>query len=351
MKSTLTKKKKRVAILGATGMVGRRFAELLVDHPWFEIGLLVGSGVSAGETYRSVWEGKEGALVDHYGGAIWTARGFEERLGDMRVGRYEDIEGADIDFVFSSVPENAGASERGLLERGYKVFSNSPFGRFDDDNPLVVPEVNRDEMKGKSFIKNPNCVTSGMVLVLDPIRAEYGLEEISITTYQSLSGRGDSKYEKGLVIGNVYPLQGSSENTEIYISKEVKKILQHPIPISVSCSRVGVQEGHYVDVRLKTQKEIRSKDEVIELFQSYRPLADLHAPMSPAQPIVVLREVGRPRPSHDALHHQGMAIAVGGISTHDEVYSLRLTYVVNNLIRGAAGGAILNAEVYYSLFD
>src|SRR4051794_21828669 len=105
-------KKKTVAILGATGMVGRRFAELLVDHPWFEIGLHVGSGASAGETYASVWQSKEAALQDHYGEAIWTKRGFEKRLGDVRVGRFEDIATSGVDLVFSSVPESAGPSER-----------------------------------------------------------------------------------------------------------------------------------------------------------------------------------------------------------------------------------------------
>ncbi|MEO7329470.1 MAG: aspartate-semialdehyde dehydrogenase [Minicystis sp.] len=343
-------KKKRAAILGATGMVGRRLAELLVDHPWFEIGLLVGSGVSSGQTYRSVWEEKEQALVDHYGEASWVGRPFDQRLGDIRVGRYADIESSDIDFIFSSVPESAGHAEQELIDRGYMVFSNSPFGRFHDDNPLVVPEVNRHEMEGRRFIKNPNCVTSGLVLILSPVQAEYGLEEVSITTYQSLSGRGDAKYEKGLVIGNIYPLQGSTENTEIYIRKEAKKILRELSPFSVSCSRVGVQEGHYVDVRLKTKRPIGSKEEVLDLFRSYNPLENLEAPMTPEQPIVVITEQGRPRPSHDAFHHEGMAIAVGGISTEDEVYSLRLTYVVNNLIRGAAGGALLNAEVCHAMY-
>ena len=177
--NTTSTKKKRAAILGATGMVGRRFAELLVEHPWFEIGLLVGSGVSSGQTYRSVWEEKEQALVDHYGPAAWRGRPFDERLGDIRVGRYEDIETSNIDFVFSSVPESAGHAEQELIDRGYMVFSNSPFGRFSAENPLVVPEVNRGEMEGRRFIKNPNCVTSGLVLILNPVQAEYGLEALA----------------------------------------------------------------------------------------------------------------------------------------------------------------------------
>ena len=340
--------KKSVAILGATGMVGRRFAELLIDHPWFEIAMLVGSGTSVGETYESVWETKETALQEHYGKDIWNTRPFPSQLRDRRIHDFEDIFDSGVDFVFSSVPERAGESERALLDHDFMVFSNSPYGRFEACNPLVVAEVNRQEMRGKRFIKNPNCVTSGLVLILAPLEQSYGIEEIAITTYQSLSGRGDAKYAKDLVIGNVYPLHGSSERTEIYIAKEVKKILQKPTPLSVSCNRVGVQEGHYVDVRVKTTRAIRSEQEVIELFQSYNPLRDLDIPSNPESPLVVINEVGRPRPCQDAQHHGGIAVAVGNISVDDEVYSLRLTYVVNNLIRGAAGGAILNAETYFA---
>lgn len=340
--------RKRAAILGATGMVGRRFAELLVGHPWFDVALIVGSRSSAGQSFRAVWEAKEASLERHYGPGVWQPRRWAERLPDTLVGTFEDIFTSGVDLVFSSVPENAGESEQALVDRGFVVFSNSPYGRFDDHNPLVVPEVNRGAMRNQRFIKNPNCVTSGLVLVLAPIWERYGLTEVSVTTYQSLSGRGDAKYARDLVIGNVLPLHGSSENTEVYIRKEVKKILSIPVPLSVSCHRVGVQEGHYVDVRLKTARPIASQDEVIELLRGFNPLAGLGAPTGPASPIVVVNEMGRPRPSQDAHHHGGMAIAVGNISTRDEVYDLRLSYVVNNLVRGAAGGAILNAEVYFA---
>jgi aspartate-semialdehyde dehydrogenase len=326
-------------------MVGRRFAELLGAHPWFEIGLLVGGEGSAGRSYEDVWEAKEAALEAHYG--TWARRAYPAHLKGAQVGRFEDITTSGAKIVFSSVPENAGPRERFLLDHGLQVFSNSPYGRFDAQNPLIVPEVNRHALDDRPFVKNPNCVTSGLVLVLDPIRRRYGVEAVSITTYQSLSGRGDAKYARDLVIGNVLPLHGSGENTETYIGKEVKKILDQPLPISVSCSRVGVQEGHYVDVRIKTSQPIGTRDDVVALLRDYNPLTGSGLPSAPEAPLVVLDEVGRPRPSCDASHHDGMAVAIGNISTSDEVYDLRLTYVVNNLIRGAAGGAILNAEIAY----
>src|SRR4029077_20546460 len=110
------------------------------------------------------------------------------------------------------------------------------------------------------------------------------------------------------------------------------------------------QEGHYVDVRLKTTREIGARGDVLELLAGYDPLKGLGAHSRPERPIVVIDERGRPRPSEDAFHHDGMAIGVGNVSIEDEVYDLRLTYVVNNLIRGAAGGAVLNAEVYFAMF-
>lgn len=339
-------RKRRVAVLGATGMVGRRFAELLADHPWFTLELLVGSPATAGLRYAEVWEQKEAALVAHYGDCAWRPRPCPPWLDEVRVGTFDDLLASAVDIIFSSVPENAGEYEQALLDAGFLIFSNSPFGRFDPRNPLVVPEVNRGVVTTAPFVKNPNCVTSGLVMILDALRESWGLREVSVTTYQSLSGRGDAKYAKNLVIGNVLPLHGSSENTETYITKEVKKILSMPVPLSVSCNRVGVQEGHYVDVRVKTERRVPDTAAARACLADYNPLRTLGLPSSPEVPLVVLAESGRPRPSDDAGHHGGMAVAIGNLSTDDEVHDVRLSYVVNNLVRGAAGGAILNAETY-----
>jgi aspartate-semialdehyde dehydrogenase len=335
-----------IAILGATGMVGRRLACLLMDHPKFAVHMLVGSEETAGLPYRTVWERKEKSLVEHYGAHLWHGQSFPETLGNPRVADFQELLNSGIEIVFSSMPERAGHFEEQLLGAGRIVFSNSPYRRFDAEAALIVAEVNGDTMKSRRLVKNPNCVTSGLALVLEPIRALYGLEAVVVTTYQSLSGRGDAKYAADLVLGNVYPLYGSEENTEGHIAQEVSRIFGHSFSTSITCNRTCVQEGHFVEVRIKTRQPIKKISEVVHALSTFNPLKGCGLHISPDEPIVVLQEKGRPRPLQDAGHHGGMAIAVGNVSGEDDVFDLRLTYVVNNLVRGAAGGAVLNAELW-----
>lgn len=337
--------RQEVAVLGATGMVGRRLVSLLVHHPCFKVVKVVGSGSTVGVPYRDVWEQKERELQQHYGG-FWKEYPAPAEINGVRVSSFDDLLGSDCELVFSSIPERAGQLEEELIRSGRLVFSNSPYRRFDPDVALVVPEVNGSAVTDGRFVKNPNCVTSGLLLVLAPIAAKYGLREVVVTTYQSLSGRGDRKYARDLVVGNIYPLYASSENTEQYIRNEVKKIIGDSFPISVTCNRACVQEGHFVEVRIKTKTTISATEDIAEVLSSFNPLGALRLPSSPEKPIVLLEEQGRPRPVQDANHAGGMAIAVGNLTIEDELFDLRLTFVVNNLVRGAAGGSLLNAELW-----
>jgi aspartate-semialdehyde dehydrogenase len=343
--------KRKVAILGSTGMVGRRFAELLVDHPWFEIGMLVGFK-SIGESYEQVWERKEKLMEEHYGSTIWKKRAFSDKLRGHLVRSFDDLlEFESIDTVFSAVPAEVGHLEQQLLTNGYQIFSNSPYGRFEKENPLVIAEVNGDEIISQRFIKSPNCVTSGLGLILAPLQEAYGLREVSVVTFQSISGRGDAKYRQDLIMHNVYPLHCSDEKTAFYIDAEIKKIFGDSIPLSISCNRVFVQEGHFVDVKIKTEKKIERVGDVAALLSGFNPIREMHLPSNPSRPLLVIDEIGRPRPCQDASHGGGMTVVVGNLSTADDIFDLRLQYVVNNLVRGAAGGAILNAELYYHKND
>ncbi len=334
-----------VAILGATGMVGRRMSELLVDHPWFDIKVLVGFRSVQG-TYRESWDRKELSNQDYYGECSWKRRTFPAGLEPHTVQSLDDLIKTEVDLVLSAIPGEQGKIEQDLADAGNTLFSNSPYGRFEPENPLIIPEINLGELNKQRLIKNPNCVTSGLAMVLCPLVKHYGVEEVSAVTFQSLSGRGDAKYDKDLVLNNVYPLHDSDENTEIYIQKEVKKILGGGFKMSVSCNRVFVQEGHFVDVKIKTVDKVKGKEEVARVLETFNPLEEMHLPTSPKTPLVVRNEIGRPRPVQDANVDRGMSVVVGGIATDDEVYDLRLQLVVNNLVRGAAGGAILNAECY-----
>jgi aspartate-semialdehyde dehydrogenase len=338
-------KRLSTAVLGATGMVGRRMCEILSDHPWFDLKFLVGFR-SVEASYPEVWRRKERANQIYYGKDIWENRPFPERLAGRRVQPLSELTESPVDLIFSALPEQVGEIEQEMVNAGKVVFSNSPYGRFDRNNPLIVPEVNLCDLHGQRFIKNPNCITSGLAIVLCPLIKTYGIEEMSIVTFQSLSGRGDARYDKGMVICNVYPLRDSQENTEALIMKEIRRILGNELKISVSCNRVFVQEGHFVDVKIKTKEKVSGKEEVIRVLQSFNPLREYDLHTSPEFPIVVLTEIGRPRPVQDSNYEKGMSVAVGGIATEDEVYNLRLQFVVNNLMRGAAGGAILNAECY-----
>jgi aspartate-semialdehyde dehydrogenase len=334
-----------VAVLGATGMVGRRLVGLLIDHPYFRVTRVIGSGASTGASYRAVWEQKERELRQHYG-SFWTEHPVPEAIDGMQVSSFEELLNSDCPLIFSSIPTRAGEFEEKLVQDGRVVFSNSPYRRFDPDVPLVVAEVNGSEAANARFVKNPNCVTSGLLLVLAPLASKYGLREVVATTYQALSGRGDRKYELDLVLGNIYPLHNSPENTEEYIRKEVKKILGDSFLFSVTCNRTCVQEGHFVEVRIKTRSPIVDVEEVAESLSNFNPLGPLQLHSSPEAPIIVRQEQGRPRPRQDANNAAGMAVVVGNLTTVDEVFDLRLTFVVNNLIRGAAGGALLNAELW-----
>ncbi|HEY2499630.1 MAG TPA: aspartate-semialdehyde dehydrogenase [Candidatus Angelobacter sp.] len=336
-----------VAVFGATGMVGRRLVSLLIDHPHFKLERVVGSGASVGASYRAVWEQKENALQHHYG-SFWKKYPVPESIDGMRISSFEELLRSDNQLIFSSVPDRAGEFEEWLVKEGRLVFSNSPHRRFDPDVALVVAEVNGNLARGARLVKNPNCVTSGLLLILAPLASRYGLREVVITTYQSLSGRGDAMYPQDLVLGNIYPLHASAENTEEYIRKEVKKIMCDSFPLSVTCNRTCVQEGHFVEVRIKTLANIESSDEAIEVLSGFNPLGPLHLHSSPRAPVVVLRDSGRPRPLQDANWDDGMAVVVGNLTTVDEVFDLRLTFVVNNLVRGAAGGALLNAELWHA---
>lgn len=329
-------------------MVGRRMVGLLLDHPSFALEMVVGSDASVGALYRAVWEQKERDLRDHYG-SFWQECPAPPGLGRMRVSSFDQLLASDCSVVFSSIPERAGALEERLIDDGRMVFSNSPYRRFDPDVALVVPEVNGHAVAGGRLIKNPNCVTCGLLLVLAPLQARYGLRDVVITTYQSLSGRGDAKYARDLVLANIYPLHASAEHTEEYIRREVKKIISDAFRLSVTCNRTCVQEGHFVEVRVTTRVPIGGVEEATDTLARFNPLGPMGLHSSPRAPMVIVTETGRPRPLQDAHHHGGMAIAVGNLATDDEVFDLRLTYVVNNLVRGAAGGALLNAELWQAM--
>eukprot|EP00656_Telonema_subtile_P040832 TRINITY_DN45916_c0_g1_i1.p1 TRINITY_DN45916_c0_g1~~TRINITY_DN45916_c0_g1_i1.p1 ORF type:complete len:253 (-),score=52.02 TRINITY_DN45916_c0_g1_i1:79-837(-) len=196
------------------------------------------------------------------------------------------------------------------------------------------------------MIKSPNCVTCGVAVLLKALDDKYGGQGVGMSTFQALSGRGDAKYDPKLVVGNVYPLTGTEENTDEYQRAELLRLFPSIVRCAVSAHRVPVQTGHFVDVKIQTRDPIKDSHEVEEVLAAFNPLQGVDLPLQPRRPIVVLRDPGRPRPAQDCDYEKGMAVAVGNIRTADGFFDVTLSLTVNNEVRGAWGAALINLELY-----
>ncbi len=341
----------RAGILGATGLVGQRFAHMLQDHPWFEISALAASERSVGKSYEE--------------SCTWRLSSpMPDRLRKMTVKAVEP--GLDCDFVFSSLPSNvAGEIEERFALAGYPVISNSSNYRMSEDVPLLVPEINEDhcdvipfQKKRRNFEKgfiatNPNCTTITLVLGLAPIASEFGLDSLHITSMQALSGAGQNGVSSMDIIDNVIPLiQGEEEKVEreplkIFGSFNNASISHAAFNISAQCNRVNVSDGHMIALSVKL-KTTPSEQEFAGAYSSYlSPLRSLSLPSAPDKPVLVMSEEDRPQPRLDRELGRGMISVVGRIRPCP---LLDFKYVIlgHNTIRGAAGAAILNAELLKS---
>lgn len=348
-----------VGILGGTGLVGRALAARLLSHPIFSLGPVLGSSATVGKSLADVWIQKEKALQDHYGAALWEAVPCPPGLREITVSSTEELMRSGVKYVVSAIAPSLGHIEDALQAAGIAVFSISPHARQVPRNPLIIPEANGDELLHAiataaaedsdptiPLVKSPNCVTCGTSVVLKALDATYGVVGVSVTTFQALSGRGDAKYDPGLVVGNVYPLAGTVEKTDEYQRKELLRIFPNIVRCAVSAHRVPVQTGHFVDVKCQTRKPVRSVDEVKAVLRAFAPLRGLGLPSMPNAPIVVVDEVGRPRPKQDGNYEGGMSVCVGNVHTNDGFFDVTLSIVINNVVRGAWGAALINMELY-----
>lgn len=338
----------RVGILGATGIVGQRFLQLLDGHPSFAVTTVAASDRSEGKPYTD-------ACTWRLGGDVPRAA-----LG-LRVQAPEPP--LDCDVVFSSLPaEVAGPVETRFAQAGYPVISNSSAHRLSESVPLVIPEVNpehlglldtcRDAMGagGGFIVTNPNCSAVMIALTLAPLAARFGVEAVVVTTLQALSGAGHPGVSALDITDNVIPFIAGEEEK---IERETRKILGRlqggrvapaGFPVSAQCHRVNVADGHLAAVRV-TLGRPADPAELREAFASFRALPqELGLPSAPAQPIVVRDEPDRPQPRLDRDAGRGMTVTVGRIA-RDGVLGHRFVVLSHNTVRGAAGAAILNAEL------
>jgi len=341
-------KKWRAGVLGATGIVGQRLVKLLSDHPWFQLTEVAASGRSSGKTYAD-------AVRWHLDGPIpEAARGLIVKSLDPSL---------ECDFVFSALDSSvAGAAEEDFARAGYPVVSNSKNHRMDPDVPLLIPEVNAAHLdaiphqqknrgyEGGFIVTNPNCSTAGLALVLKPLADAFGLEKVFVVTMQAVSGAGYPGVPSMDIHANVVPyISGEEEKMESEPQKLLGKwdgarFIDAGLGISAHCNRVPVLEGHLECISVSLKK-IASLNEVREALSSFEVSPELASlPTAVRNPVIVLDGDDRPQPRRDVHTGNGMAAAVGRVR-ECPLLDIKLTLLSHNLVRGAAGAALLNAEL------
>jgi len=344
--------RRKVGILGATGMVGQRFIQLLSNHPWFEIAWLAASDRSAGKTYAEACRWKlDTPLPTRIAAMTLQPNVPEAAAGDVPIPK----------IIFAALDaEIARELEPRFAAAGCAVISNSSAFRMTEEVPLVVPEVNADHLalidtqswrreSGGYVVTNPNCSAIGLVLALKPLEERFGIESLFVSTMQAVSGAGYPGVASLDILGNVVPF---IKNEEEKLQEEVGKLLGRlrgsriemlDAKVSAHCNRVAVEDGHTECVSIKFKKKV-TREQILAAWSEFLPLAGQHLPTAPDQPIEYDASVDRPQPRLDRMRGNGMAATVGRLR---ECALLDWKFVVlsHNTIRGAAGAAVLNAEV------
>ena len=338
----------RVGILGATGVVGQRFIQLLAHHPQFEVAALAASDRSQGKSYAEA--------------CTWRLPG-EMPDAVKQIVVQPPSPPLDCDFVFSSLPGDiAKGAEEDFARAGYPVISNSSPHRMGPDIPLLIPEVNPEHIElidaqrtnhdyHRGFIvTNPNCSAIAIVIALAPLHQKFGITSCIVTTMQALSGAGYPGVPSLDATDNVIPfISGEDEKVELETRKLLGVVSQGTVvdadmKVSAQCNRVNVTDGHMASVRIKLARSA-SWDEVRAALASFTAVPQqLKLHTAPSKPIVVRDEMDRPQPRLDRDAGNGMSVTVGRIFG-DNVLDYRFVALGHNTIRGAAGAAILNAEL------
>jgi aspartate-semialdehyde dehydrogenase len=347
--------RRNVGILGATGMVGQRFIQLLENHPWFNITWLAASDRSAGKTFAEACAWKLDTPLPARIAEIVIQPNTPE-ASTTKLPRII-FAALDADIARDLEPRFAAA--------GCAVISNSSAFRMSPDVPLVVPEVNADHLavlesqptrrtSGGYIVTNPNCCAIGLVLPLAPLEARFGIDKLFVSTMQAISGAGYPGVASLDILGNVVPY---IKNEEEKLQEEVAKLLGtststgfNPagLTLSAMCNRVAVVDGHTecVSIKLRTPA---TREEILAAWADFQPLHGkglngLHLPSAPLVPVEFAPEETRPQPRLDLMRGQGMTTTVGRLRPCT-LFDWKFTLLSHNTIRGAAGAAILNAEI------
>ena len=339
-----------IGILGATGMVGQRYIQLLENHPWFEVAWLAASDRSSGKPYGEA--------------AKWRLdTPLPERIAKMTVSP-ADPSGAPK-IIFASVDAAiARELEPKFAEAGCAVLSNSSAFRMTPNVPLVIPEVNAEHLhlieeqpsrqaSGGYMVTNPNCSTIGLVMALKPLEERFGIEKIFVTTMQAVSGAGYPGVASMDILDNVVPYIGSEEEKmEAETLKLLGRLEGHGVTplaagITAHCNRVPVIDGHTECVSVQLTRKATA-EEIQAAWDEYKPLAGKDLPFAPKQPVQFSALPDRPQPRLDRNREKGMAVTVGRLRPCN-LLDWKFVLLSHNTVRGAAGATILNAELLASL--
>jgi aspartate-semialdehyde dehydrogenase len=336
-----------VGILGATGVVGQRFLQLLENHPWFEPAWLAASDRSSGLPYEEA--------------VRWRLRTpIPACVAKMKVSPAVP-EGAPRVIFAALDAEIARELEPRFAADGCAVITNSSALRMQEDVPLVVPEVNPEHVKlvhaqrwrqesGGFVVTNPNCSAIGLVMALAPLEQRFGLEKVMVVTMQAVSGAGYPGVASLDILGNVIPYiakeeEKMEEETRKLLGRALaNRILPAEFAMSAQCNRVAVEDGHTESVSVKLKKAARA-EQMIEAWRSFRGVPqELRLPNAPEQPVIYDPAPDHPQPRFDLDRGAGMSASVGRLRPCG-VLDWKFTVLSHNTIRGAAGAALLNAEL------
>ncbi len=342
-----------VAVLGATGMIGQRFVQMLEDHPWFEIEGLYASERSQGKRLGDVLK-----VRDH----VYLDETMDRRIETMDIKKISE----NCRIAFSGIPSDlAGPTETELAKAGVAVFTNAGSHRMDPHVPIIIPEVNPGQFdavkdqptygeSGGYIVTNANCSSTGIAAPLHAINQAFGLKQVFVSTYQALSGAGYPGVPSLDAVGNVVPfISHEEEKMETELAKMLGTYSEGefryaPFKVMANCARVPVIDGHLESLVLDTDAQ-PSLDELEACLAGFRGEPQtLGLPSAPDQPIIVRHEENRPQPVFDAMagkpeRARGMAVTIGRLRQSNGYY--KAFAMSHNTLRGGAGGSVLNAEL------
>lgn len=340
----------QIGILGATGAVGQKFIRLLHGHPWFNISKLGASERSAGKSYRDA--------------ANWIEDiAMPKAIAKLTVSEAKASEFKGVDFVFSGLDSSVATEIEGEFARaGIPVISNAKNYRTDPTVPLLIPEVNPDHIslidmqdftvdRSGWIVTNPNCVAVPLTTSLKPLHDAFGIEAVIVTSMQAISGAGYPGVPSLDILGNVIPFIGGEESKihaeplKLLGTLQNGKIEHAAFPIQATATRVPVINGHLLSVTVQLNQKPKNSTDVEAAMREWQsPISDIGLPSAPEFPLHVHTDERYPQPRLHADSHRGMQTAVGRIR-RSNVMDISYVAMAHNTVRGAAGGAILNAEL------